>query len=131
MANASAPEVSCAIEPETANIKRARSFVGRFVRDQGYIYPEDAKLLTSEVVTNAIVHAGTEVTLRAVVDGASLRVEVHDDSPLMPRTDLRPDPSDEGGRGMTLIQGIAKDWGVDRVDGDGKILWFTVALTMG
>ena len=63
MANASAPEASCAIEPVTANIQRARSFVGRFVRDQGYHYPEDAKLLTSEVVTNAIVHAATEVTL--------------------------------------------------------------------
>ena len=32
---------------------------------------------------------------------------------------------------MTLIQAIAQDWGVDSVDGDGKILWFTVALTLG
>ena len=94
-------------------------------RDGGEVV-EVVTLLVSEMVTNAVLHAGTEVTLRIGHEGKSVRVEVTDQSPAMPN--LREVSSDSPtGRGMWLIQELADAWG-QQARGNGKCVWFEMAL---
>jgi anti-sigma regulatory factor (Ser/Thr protein kinase) len=89
-----------------------------------------AELLTSELVTNALVHtdAGAEVTATVVDDrdrdGATdrLRVEVRDFVARRPRP-RRPGGESTHGRGLLLVQTLADAWGV-RTQGAGKVVWF-------
>ena len=86
-----------------------------------------AELLSSELVTNAVVHARSPVELSAAYDDASvLRIDVYDRSPdpvheaLMPVAD-----SAEGGRGLAIVARLATHWGVDP-SAQGKRVWFTL-----
>ena len=83
---------------------------------------DDAALLTSEVVTNAIRHAGGHITVRAERDGEHLVVQVLDASPNEPMV-LGPDPWAVAGRGMSLVDAIAREWGVVPHP-SGKVVWF-------
>jgi anti-sigma regulatory factor (Ser/Thr protein kinase) len=84
---------------------------------------ELSQLLT-EVVTNAVLHAGT--TLRVVLqqDAASerLRCEVTDGSPVRPRM-RRHSAEATTGRGLQLLESVASSWGVQPASG-GKTVWF-------
>ncbi|MGH8981097.1 MAG: ATP-binding protein [Acidimicrobiales bacterium] len=86
-----------------------------------------AVLLTSELVTNAILHARTAVRLAAERRGAELVVEVWDDAPdaaAVPRSAL----DDETGRGLLLVNRLVARWGVRRT-GSRKVVWFALGLT--
>ncbi|MFL6240254.1 MAG: ATP-binding protein [Actinomycetes bacterium] len=84
---------------------------------------DDAALLTSEVVTNAIRHAASgSVTVRAERDGDTFVVQVLDGSRREPSV-LPTDPWDERGRGMALVDALALDWGVVPHP-SGKVVWF-------
>ncbi|WP_298572236.1 ATP-binding protein [Streptomyces luteogriseus] len=82
-----------------------------------------AELLTSELVTNAIVHTDHDAVLTATVGPHGLRVEVRDFVARRPR--LRIPVADDGtnGRGLLLVQSLADAWGV-RPHGVGKAVWF-------
>jgi anti-sigma regulatory factor (Ser/Thr protein kinase) len=82
-----------------------------------------AELLTSELVTNAIVHTDHDAVLTATVGPRGLRVEVRDFVARRPR--LRVPVADDGtnGRGLFLVQSLADAWGV-RPHGVGKAVWF-------
>ncbi|MGW3957781.1 ATP-binding protein [Streptomyces sp. NPDC004752] len=84
---------------------------------------EIAELLTSELVTNALVHTDQDAVLTAVVGPRRLRVEVRDF--VARRPVLRVPPADHGthGRGLVLVQSLADAWGV-RSHGVGKSVWF-------
>lgn len=84
---------------------------------------ETAELLTSELVTNALVHTDDDALLTATVSSAGLRVEVRDCAARRPRPGA-PIP-DEGthGRGLVLVESLADTWGV-RAQGGGKVVWF-------
>ena len=94
-------------------------------RDAGEVV-EVVTLLVSEMVTNAVLHAGTEVTLRIGHHGESVRVEVTDGSPAMPGV-REPSTDSSTGRGMWLIEELADAWGQQLRD-NGKCVWFEVAL---
>jgi sigma-B regulation protein RsbU (phosphoserine phosphatase) len=88
---------------------------------------DEALLLTTELVTNAVLHAATQVTVEVIADGPGLTVTVLDElaGPLLPVTDGgRPD--DERGRGLMLISGLAQRWGTVHHAG-GKGVWFHLA----
>ena len=82
-----------------------------------------AELLTSELVTNAIVHTDHDAVLTATVGPHGLRVEVRDFVARRPQ--LRIPVADDGtnGRGLLLVQSLADAWGV-RPHGVGKAVWF-------
>ncbi len=83
---------------------------------------ETAELLVSEVVTNALLHAGTPVDLGAWVSEAGLRVEIGDGGTSMPT--LRHHATTAGtGRGLRLLHQMVERWGV-RSHADGKTVWF-------
>ncbi|MFB7493472.1 ATP-binding protein [Streptomyces sp. NPDC056161] len=84
---------------------------------------EIAELLTSELVTNALVHTDRDAVLTAVVGPRGLRVEVRDFVARKPV--LRGPAADYGthGRGLILVQSLADAWGV-RPHGVGKSVWF-------
>ena len=89
---------------------------------------DEAELVLSELVTNALVHAegGAGVTL--TFDGAAdrLTISVHDSSPRRPR-ERRAGPDALGGRGLGIVEAVADDWGV-RVEGSGKTVWAELAV---
>lgn len=82
----------------------------------------DTELMVSELVTNAIKHAGEPIRLRLIRDHASLVCEVSDGSSTSPRL-RRARSTDEGGRGLFLIAELAQRWG-HRYTTDGKVIWF-------
>lgn len=92
-----------------------------------------AVLLASELVTNALVHASTEVTLVVAVADGSLEVGVTDLDPLstpsvLPKLQpsqeaLKDDILAESGRGLTLVELLSNEWGVVGVP-HGKQVWF-------
>lgn len=105
----------------------ARRFVCDAIDEWGVAPPENAALLTSEVVTNAMIHVGGSVVLHVWRNGRRAVVEVHDDSSEQP--ELRePEPGRAGGRGMQIIEALANSWGVIDIHDDGKIVWFEIQL---
>src|SRR3954447_1938369 len=109
---------------DVRDVSRARQFVLDQCLASGLkSVCDDAALLTSEVVTNAVRHAPPgAITVRAERDGDQFVVQVLDGSPQEPRV-LPPDPWAERGRGMTLVDAIAVDWGVVPHP-SGKVVWF-------
>jgi anti-sigma regulatory factor (Ser/Thr protein kinase) len=89
-----------------------------------------AVLVTSELVTNAIVHARTEIAVEAAVRGAFLHLRVRDQSTAPPVTAEEPwDPTLDHGRGLPIVAAHSTAWGyVLNPDGAGKLVWATLRL---
>lgn len=88
---------------------------------------DDAQLGTSELVANAIRHAGTELVLSIRVDGV-VTVAIQDGDPEL----RRPVIADSGflaehGRGLHIVAAISQDWGITTA-ANGKVVWFNLAL---
>lgn len=88
---------------------------------------ELVSLLVTEVVTNALLHARTELRLDVKVGPEVIRVEVADGSAFLPISEV-PGHDQVGGRGLFLVDQLALSWGADPIDG-GKVVWFEVAHT--
>lgn len=90
----------------------------------------DAALAVSELVTNAVLHAGTTVRLHIRRLGAGLRIEVHDGNPHLPVVDAaRPEDllsnRSMTGRGLALVAATSDRWGCEPCR-DGKVTWAEV-----
>ncbi|MFJ8072874.1 SpoIIE family protein phosphatase [Streptomyces sp. NPDC096176] len=110
------------LEPEDAAPGRARRLARRALARWGLEDLSDSvELLVSEVVTNAVRYAERPVTLRLLRTDV-LRCEVGDDSPQLPRQ-RRARDTDEGGRGLFLVNRLARRWGATRLS-TGKVVWF-------
>jgi PAS domain S-box-containing protein len=87
---------------------------------------DDALLLLSETLTNAVQHGEGPIALRLHRTATDLTVEVGDRSPQLPQP--RPAERDEeSGRGLLLVRTLADGWGVRPTD-EGKTTWFTLRL---
>jgi anti-sigma regulatory factor (Ser/Thr protein kinase) len=84
---------------------------------------EVAELLTSELVTNALVHTDADAVVTATVSPDGLRVEVRDFVARRPRPREPVAGDDTGGRGLVLVESLADSWGVCP-HGVGKSVWF-------
>jgi hypothetical protein len=109
------------LEPRPASVGQARRFVSGALEQWGLEDIDyDVSVVVSELVTNAVLHAGTAVTVRLVRNGG-LRIEVSDGSRVMPITRNR-STSATTGRGLHLIQALATAWGCTPTD-SGKVIW--------
>jgi anti-sigma regulatory factor (Ser/Thr protein kinase) len=89
----------------------------------------DVRLLVSELVTNAVRHAGlrAEDRIRLLVSlrDAVLRVEVHDPGSGFELHAPAPDPARTSGWGLYLVAELADRWGLDAIEGRrGTRVWF-------
>jgi anti-sigma regulatory factor (Ser/Thr protein kinase) len=122
--------VEAAFPCEPASARRARDVVAHALRDWGLDHRvDDAQLVTTELVTNAVLHAATPLGLLVSHDEGELTVEVRDGLPI----DFGlPDPvaavDDDlsvvsmSGRGLVLVASCVDSWGID-VDDVGKTVW--------
>ncbi|MFT4263952.1 MAG: ATP-binding protein [Nocardioides sp.] len=94
---------------------------------------DDAELLASEVVTNAVRHGSPLVQFEVEVDGDSLTVRVSDGSVRLPIVRAADHPVDDpSGRGLRLVAEVATEWGVTTDSGaDGKTVWFRLTDRRG
>ena len=120
--------VRAAYPADRTAVAQARRFVRdtliRWGADEAI---DDAVLLTSELATNAITHAGTPFEVVCRVDDSSVQVEVVDRDP----TRLLPAPRDAGdlsvsGRGLLMPVMLAAAWGVSYA-AESKTVWFRLA----
>lgn len=113
---------------EDTSARAARRHVEATCADLPPDLLDTARLLVTELVSNALRHgAGPVVLVLDRADGV-LRVGVEDDDPAMPAPEHAPLLAQRG-RGLRLVAGLARDWGVaPRVDSrPGKQVWFDLA----
>jgi anti-sigma regulatory factor (Ser/Thr protein kinase) len=107
--------------PEPASASAARSFAVSASQTTGEL-ADTVALLTSELASNAVLHARTSFVVRVIARAATLRVEVADTNPNLPaRKEYGPDAIT--GRGLRIVEGLADRWGVNR-EPVGKTVWF-------
>jgi len=120
--------VSYTLSPNHASVRRARLIVAE--QAKGRVDVGDAMLLASELVSNVVQHAQTEIRLR-VDPGPPFRVEVHDHAAatvafrkMISEPSAEPSPGALGGRGILLVHKIALRLGLDDDPEGGKVVWF-------
>ena len=115
------------LSAEITSVTRGRHFLratlGEWAADE---LIDDAELCLSELLTNAVLHARTQIRLEVELDG-DLTVRVRDDdrhaivaSPASARTHEH-----ESGRGLHIIETLSARWGVAALP-DGKAVWFVL-----
>lgn len=115
---------------DVKRIHELRSFIHELMSAWGLAtITEDLELLTSEVVTNALIHAHTDVDvlLREYPDRIRVEVRDNDPRPPVPAAVLDLDDADveeaESGRGLIIVEAVAEAWGSSPA-GRGKNTWF-------
>ena len=120
---------SLPLSGDRAVVGQARRFTRGTLADWGLSsLSEFAVLLVSELVSNALLHAGTPTQLRLFRDRV-LTLEVADADSHAPRL-RRVSEEDEGGRGMYLVNELAHRWG-SRTTHNGKVVWVELELPLG
>jgi anti-anti-sigma factor len=88
---------------------------------------EPAVLVASELITNAVAHAGTVLELRLELRGSRLQVAVADQDPDLGGVLAAKDGA-ERGLGLLVVERVAVAWGVRREGAGGKVVWCLLAL---
>ncbi|ATL30893.1 regulatory protein [Streptomyces formicae] len=120
-------------DPVGRSVATARSFVRDTLQGWGFTdVVDDAVVLTSELVTNAVVHAGTAADVLCLRSEDAVRIEVSDryperEIPLQQSSVNMGSPDREGGRGLQLCAALATRWGVDYTP-THKQVWFQLDL---
>lgn len=113
------------------DVRQARNFAADLAADLAVDLAADdeqtaaaVRLIVSELATNAVVHAGSGFRVRVSRAEVGIRVEVHDPSPRPPVV-RRPEPGTIGGRGLAIVERLARAWGCEPTSA-GKIVWAEV-----
>jgi anti-sigma regulatory factor (Ser/Thr protein kinase) len=87
---------------------------------------DDAQLLVSEIVSNAVRHGRPDITLQVRLHPPGIGVVVEDAGPGLPRLPTAPpDPIQPSGRGLLIVDALASAWGVSLNEPPpGKAVWF-------
>ncbi len=121
--NAETTPVVTMLRPVPQSAPRARAVVREALIDSpNEAILDQAELCASELVTNAVLHAGTELRLEIRFTVSGLRLRVSDGSPKAPVLS-RHTRTASTGRGLAMVAAIADAWGVEDHPGDGKTIW--------
>ena len=111
------------LPPEPTSARACRRFLLSTLEEwDADEFADDAVLLLSELVTNAVLHAGTEIDVEVQLDGDVLRIEVGDGDPRLP-TVRHYSLLSGTGRGLALVAETARSWDVEALP-SGKRVWF-------
>ena len=118
---------SLTIPGRPEHVREARAFVGKALGD---LHPslDDAILLTSELVTNAVMHSashcvGGTITVQITESAGGVRIEVADAGSDLSAPVVRSDVYASDGHGLFLVQTLSDQWGYLR-DDSGTTVWF-------
>lgn len=123
------PPKSIRVELEAAPIapRRARRVLGAWLEQQGC--PDQSRdkvfLVVTELVTNAVMHARSDVVIEASRRDGRVRVVVGDQKPSPPT--IRAAAGPDGGFGLRVVQALTDDWGWTATD-TGKQVWTEISL---
>ncbi|HTW18351.1 MAG TPA: ATP-binding protein [Nocardioides sp.] len=116
---------------EARSASRARAFVTEALRSHELDHlVDDIGLATSELATNAVLHARTRFTVIVSAFEETVFLEVLDRSPVNPTVGTAR-TSDANGRGIGVVQAVSRDWGVIAREPDGKSVWAAFDVTPG
>jgi anti-sigma regulatory factor (Ser/Thr protein kinase) len=119
------------LEPTRAAVGRARDFVSGWVESWGlHRLAPDASLLTSELVSNAVMHARTAVELRVRRIDEGLRIEVRDNVGYGLEMERQGEALLSRGLGLRVVAQLSSRWGIDPVP-DGKTVWAELGSPRG
>jgi anti-sigma regulatory factor (Ser/Thr protein kinase) len=110
----------------------AERWLGSWDHRRGTPVFDNVTLVVAELASNAVLHGrvpGMDFVLRLVRDDARgvIRIEVADAHPARPAR-VAPGPDEDHGRGMLLVDALARDWGVREGAGTGKTVWAECGL---
>jgi hypothetical protein len=110
------------LAPHPTAPRASRDFVTRTLQGWGldHLTPS-AALVISELVTNSTVYAGSKIVLSVAWSPGAVRLTVRDESPDLPRP--RKARLDLHGRGLTIVAGFSRDFGVLPTAQGGKVVW--------
>ncbi|GAA3111575.1 ATP-binding protein [Streptosporangium carneum] len=122
-----------ALPGEVASVPVARRYVRDLLEAVGHARNDDALLLVTELVTNAVRHShsgrpGGRVTVSVATHHGTLHIDVADagSADHQPRLCSEVDADSGGGRGLWLVQEIASAWGWQEIPA-GRVVWFQLA----
>jgi DNA-binding NarL/FixJ family response regulator len=121
-------EASRRFDQDAQSPRAARRFVSQILTgwdDEEGDLTDTVTLLVSELVTNAVLHAGSDVEVTVRLTDTAARIEVTDASAdaVSPRDAAN---DEDSGRGLALVGNLARRWGVRPSPGGGKTVWFEV-----
>ncbi|MFC7549482.1 ATP-binding protein [Plantactinospora sp. GCM10030261] len=122
-AETSARSLSARLDPAVGAARRARGLV-----TEGCARWDVPDLIgpgciaATELVNNVVVHAHTPMTLQLAYRGDALHLSVRDYSPEPPVFTGSAPTTSAGGRGLLLVDSVARRWGVTPLT-DGKLIW--------
>ncbi len=115
------------LAPDLSSPRAVRQLLDRLLaswRLDGRIDDDNVKLVASELATNAVLHAGSPQAATIRYLGAAVRIEIDDQSPVLPS--FR-EADDRGGRGLPLVDAVSSAWGAHRRP-EGKRVWCEVPV---
>ena len=113
------------LDPLPRLVAVARKFVGEHAPPLPVETRDALLLLTSELVTNAVLHARTPFEVGITVTETSVLVTVHDLD--LTRPDQQPYEPREGGWGLGLVSALAEAWALEPHPDGGKKAWFRLS----
>jgi anti-sigma regulatory factor (Ser/Thr protein kinase) len=111
--------LSTSLSRSPDSVGAARRLLNGHTTSLGAQQRQEAALMVSELVTNAVVHGVGAISLRIDVEADAVRVEVADEGSVAVAP--RPEPGAHGGWGLRIVAQLADDWGV--LEGSTKV-WF-------
>ena len=122
------------LDPEPRSVPAARHWMRGLMQEVGREELSDtAELATSELVTNAVLHARTAISVVVDVDGPDVRVEIRDGSDVAPIQPAALDAEADAstlpcvGNGLRILGSVTRSWGIREEPGGGKAVWFVPA----
>jgi GAF domain-containing protein/anti-sigma regulatory factor (Ser/Thr protein kinase) len=106
-------------------IPNVRTFAAKLLRGVPADLLMNVQLVTTELVTNAVLHGAPPIVLRVARDEMTVQVEVRDDGRAVPLRTIS-GPETMTGRGLSLVEALSVDWGVNRLPAGGKVVWARV-----
>jgi anti-sigma regulatory factor (Ser/Thr protein kinase) len=124
-ADAASNDIELSLPAEMRSPGQARAFVrDRWPTAEDEVL-DDVTLIVSELVSNAVTHGEPDILLRMRMDPLAIDISVLDHGSGVPQEKVTaPDSSATSGRGLSIVDRLASDWGVVPLEGGtGKTVW--------